>query len=102
VIEADGSVYPCDFYCLDPWRLGNIRDATLREMFNTDTMRRFLSPAGPAPLCRDCPYRRLCGGGCKRMRGVVYAAEGGDFCGYRAFLKAHGAELAEVARKLSR
>ena len=26
VIESDGSVYPCDFYAMDPWLMGNIRD----------------------------------------------------------------------------
>jgi len=29
VFEADGSVYPCDFYVTDEWRLGNIRDNEL-------------------------------------------------------------------------
>ena len=24
VVEADGSTYPCDFYCTDDWYLGNI------------------------------------------------------------------------------
>ena len=24
VVEGDGSVYPCDFYCTDEWLLGNI------------------------------------------------------------------------------
>ena len=26
VVEADGSIYPCDFYVLDQWKLGNIRE----------------------------------------------------------------------------
>ena len=25
VVEGDGSVYPCDFYCLDRWKLDNWR-----------------------------------------------------------------------------
>ena len=25
VVEADGSVYPCDFYCLEAYTLGNLR-----------------------------------------------------------------------------
>lgn len=32
VIEADGSVYPCDFYVLDDWKLGNIRSNSFEEM----------------------------------------------------------------------
>ena len=26
VVEADGSVYPCDFYCMDEYRLGNLNE----------------------------------------------------------------------------
>ena len=29
VVEADGSVYPCDFYVLDGYRLGNLRENSL-------------------------------------------------------------------------
>ena len=32
VIEADGSVYPCDFYVLDDWKLGNIRSNSFEKM----------------------------------------------------------------------
>ncbi len=26
VVEGDGSVYPCDFYCMDEWKLGTVND----------------------------------------------------------------------------
>lgn len=26
VVEGDGSVYPCDFYCMDAWKLGTVKD----------------------------------------------------------------------------
>ena len=32
VVEADGSVYPCDFYVLDGYRLGNLREDSLEEV----------------------------------------------------------------------
>ena len=32
VVEADGSVYPCDFYVLDGYRLGNLRENSLEEV----------------------------------------------------------------------
>lgn len=32
VVEADGSVYPCDFYVLDPWKLGNLWDTPLEAL----------------------------------------------------------------------
>lgn len=34
VIEADGSVYPCDFYVLDTYRLGFIQELSIRQLFN--------------------------------------------------------------------
>ena len=30
-MEADGTVYPCDFYVLDEWKLGNIRRIPLKK-----------------------------------------------------------------------
>ena len=32
LVEADGSVYPCDFYGLDAYRLGNIREDSWEEL----------------------------------------------------------------------
>lgn len=31
VVEADGSVYPCDFYMLDQYKLGNLNTDTLAQ-----------------------------------------------------------------------
>ena len=32
VVEADGEVYPCDFYVLDPYKLGNLNKAGFEEI----------------------------------------------------------------------
>ncbi len=32
VIEGDGSAYPCDFYALDAWRLGNIGESSIADV----------------------------------------------------------------------
>jgi len=32
VVEADGSVYPCDFYAMDEYRLGNFNENNLSEI----------------------------------------------------------------------
>jgi uncharacterized protein len=86
VVEADGGVYPCDFYVLDNYNAGNLTRQTLREIFETDTMRSFvLSPRAVPPVCRVCTYRNICRGGCKRMRRVMYYG-GGGICGYKIFL----------------
>jgi uncharacterized protein len=86
VVEADGSVYPCDFYVLDDYNAGNLTRQTLREIFETGTMRSFvLSSRIVPPVCRTCTYLNICRGGCKRMRRVMYYG-GGSICGYKTFL----------------
>jgi uncharacterized protein len=88
VVEADGSVYPCDFYVLDDYHAGNLTRQTLREIFETDTMRTFVLSSRAVPsVCRTCTYRNICRGGCKRMQRVMYyGGGGGSICGYKTFL----------------
>jgi uncharacterized protein len=87
VVEADGSVYPCDFYVLDDYNTGNLTGQTLRELFDSQRMRNFLQEKRELPpICLSCPYLKMCGGGCKRMRNVMYYGTSGSVCGYRMFL----------------
>ena len=65
VIEADGSVYPCDFYALDEWRLGKIEDCSLKEMAISPKAMQFFKNNRPQE-CSQCKWVRLCNGGCKR------------------------------------
>lgn len=88
VIEADGGVYPCDFYVLDEWRLGNITQQTLKEIFNNPQKEPFLCSRKELPQkCKQCPFKKMCGGGCKRMSDVMYVDQKQNFCGYQHFLK---------------
>ena len=69
VIESDGSVYPCDFYCLDEYRLGNVHTDTFSEMEKSDKVKRFIEESlVPEDKCKECAYYRLCKNGCKRER----------------------------------
>lgn len=87
VIEADGSVYPCDFYVLDEYRMGFIQEKGLKELFQQTITRDFLCEnPKPASLCRDCPFKPSCGGGCKRMKDAVYVDEQHGSCGYQTLL----------------
>lgn len=69
VIEADGSVFPCDFYVLDGYELGNIRTDTLEEI---DRRRREIKFVEKSMVkdkeCLTCPVFSLCHGGCRRER----------------------------------
>lgn len=87
IVEADGSVYPCDFYVLDQCRLGNLTDTSLRNLYESPTMARFIErPTQFSPLCGECAYQHICGGGCPRMRREAFCGPDANFCGHKAFL----------------
>jgi len=66
VVEGDGSVYPCDFYVLDEWKLGNLRENSVSEIAKAEKTAEFLRWGTDKPKeCIRCPYRRICNGGCK-------------------------------------
>lgn len=67
VIEADGSVYPCDFYVLDEYYLGNIKDCEFSELRTLSS--NFLDGGEDiSPDCLNCDVYSLCRGGCRRYR----------------------------------
>lgn len=69
VIEADGGVYPCDFYVTDEWLLGNIKDCGLEALKNTDIGNRFIEVSKYIDTeCSGCRWFNLCRGGCRRSR----------------------------------
>ena len=67
VIEADGSVYPCDFYVLDGYRLGNLLQEDFAAMEKNENALRFIRESEPvSEACRACRWFSLCRGGCRR------------------------------------
>lgn len=69
VTEGDGSVYPCDFYVLDEWKLGNIADTSFADMLQTDAAAQFIQSSLAVPdECRGCRFYTLCRNGCRRDR----------------------------------
>lgn len=97
VIEADGSVYPCDFYVLDEYRLGYIQEQTLKELFNQPNVRKFLlSNKQQSSYCQTCKYKNHCCGGCKRMGTEMYVNSEENFCGYQAVLDLFLSKVGEI------
>ena len=94
VVEADGGVYPCDFYVLDEYRVGNLTRNTLREVFEAVVSSGFLEHSPMHDTCKDCAHSKWCQGGCKRMQSAVY----GERCGMRMFLDENLHELLSVFR----
>lgn len=99
VVEADGSVYPCDFYCLEQYRLGSILEDDLETLYHRSVTSSTKRPAPLPAQCGCCPYQAFCGGGCRRMRREVFCAEGASPCGYRQFLDSCMPQLKQLARE---
>ena len=69
VIEGDGSVYPCDFYVLDEWKLGNVGEQSFLEMLKSKKANDFITASRIIPeACRGCRWYPLCRNGCRRER----------------------------------
>ncbi|MBQ4088196.1 MAG: radical SAM protein [Clostridia bacterium] len=98
VIEADGSAYPCDFYCLDEYRMGHITEQGPLELLRSTAVQSFLNRPHPSPkLCETCRYAVFCGGNCKRMQKEICCKADDTYCGYRDFLEECGKALLEIA-----
>ncbi len=69
VIEANGDVFPCDFYMLDAYRLGNLNTETLAEVDNKRAEIGFVRDSRHVEdACKNCRWYRVCRGGCRRDR----------------------------------
>lgn len=69
IIEANGGVYPCDFYALDKWYLGNIKEKGFTELLKSPISFKFVEVSKYIdPKCHNCPFFSICLGGCRRWR----------------------------------
>ena len=76
IVEANGDIFPCDFYVLDQYRAGNIQDEDFhfgREDFSEIDFLREGRERGRE--CPDCHWYPLCRGGCRRD----YTEEGRNY-----------------------
>lgn len=72
VIEADGSIYPCDFYAFDNYKLGNAFDQSIMDMQVKRKELNFIEESFiTKPDCKACSFYFLCRGGCKRHRMIA-------------------------------
>ena len=70
VIEADGSVYVCDFYVLDEWKIGNLKDDSILEIEAKRDELDFINRSKYIPdECKSCNWYGLCRNGCMRHCG---------------------------------
>ncbi len=101
VVEGDGSVYPCDFFVLDKWKMGTLQGNTLDELSACATAVQFLKWGTEKPAeCASCQWARVCNGGCKND---WYYDENGAphnyFCpAFKAYFEYAAPRLSEIAR----
>ena len=101
LIESDGSVYPCDFYAMDSYLLGNIRSDSFGDIDKKREEIGFIAESAVLnEKCGDCRWKFLCRGGCKRNR-----SENGlnRFCSaYITFFDYAYPRLCEAAKIIAR
>ena len=100
-IESDGSVYPCDFYVLDNWKLGNILNNSFENIIKNDVAESFVNVSNPiTEKCIDCKYFTLCKGGCRRHYEPIGAeVDTNYFCdSYKSFYEYTLDRFFELAR----
>jgi uncharacterized protein len=66
IIEANGDVFPCDFYAIDRLLMGNIKENNVQELLNSEAAERFFRPVELSKECKKCQWLNLCRGGCPR------------------------------------
>lgn len=100
IVEGDGSVYPCDFYVLDNYCLGNLKTDSFETIEQRRKESRFVENSiNHSEHCRSCNYFALCRGGCRRHREQPGTEPGENyFCeSYQMFFDACLPRMKEIA-----
>jgi len=87
-IEADGAIKGCPSLPTDRWVGGNIRDRSLREIWEQTEPLRYTRDRTIEDLwgyCRDCYYNDVCRAGCTWTSFVLFGKPGNNpYCHHRA------------------
>ena len=69
LIEHTGDVFPCDFFVLPRWKLGNLNETSLAELRHSPKLAEFgEQKAMLSEQCQACPWLTFCYGGCLKHR----------------------------------
>lgn len=87
LVEGDGTVFPCDFYAVDAYRMGNIVTDSIADLLEGEAARRFAAESYASdPRCGECEFYALCRGGCRRHREPLAESPANMYCeSYRKF-----------------
>lgn len=65
VTEADGNLYPCDFYVNKKYEIGNIKECSFEKALTNEKAVNFVNTVSRSPECSRCRWYVYCRGGCK-------------------------------------
>jgi len=69
VVEANGDIYPCDFFVQSELQLGNIMDTTWEKLLNSEKFNEFSRKKMEySQACKECDYLLMCNGDCLKFR----------------------------------
>lgn len=104
VVEHDGSIYPCDFFVKNKWKLGNINETSFAEITKNSKLEEFINRKTILDdKCQSCNWKSLCCGDCPKYR----LSEDGNtinsayFCeGYKDFFQCASPKFLEIKKRL--
>ncbi|MCL4123872.1 UNVERIFIED_CONTAM: hypothetical protein GTU68_010940 [Idotea baltica] len=103
VVEANGSIYPCDFYAFESMKIGHVEKQRFDQLHNEEKAQQFLNRSYKLPIdCQRCSFLQLCRSGCQRHNETEELGGKNRFChSYLYFFNKHIRELEEVAEYIS-
>ena len=84
-ISCSGDVYPCRLLHYDDFKLGNLKDSSFAEIYNSTRADKFKRHTVEQIVrCRDCDLKFLCGGSCqaRHFSEIGSFDTAGNFCEY--------------------
>ena len=84
-ISRSGDVYPCQLLHVPKFKVGNITEKSITEIYNSVELSKFkYHTVDNIDKCRECTFKLICGGSCQARH---FSETGdinktGDFCEY--------------------
>ncbi len=102
LVEHTGDVFPCDFFVLPRWKLGNLNETPLSELRLSPKLLEFGDQKTMlSDVCKECPWLRFCYGGCIKHRVILGGAPSDPsyFCkSYKMFFEYATSVLEEIQK----
>lgn len=103
VIEHNGDAFCCDFFVGDDYKLGNLNNSSIRELYNSPVKSEFAaSKRKISNKCFVCRYLEICRGGCLKDRMVIsddYKSLNHLCEGYKMIFEKIPKQLTEILKK---